>query len=204
MIHRELWTVCKRLSNAERIDALRKVLLAPDAMSVSQISDKLHLQEAATSQYLAQLEFDCGLIAPERKGRYVCYRPEADSEDPRCEKLLQALQDFFRQEAQTLKLPLAYPQPAPSFAHGLPALSNEGRIRICLYLRHGGEPSVAILSKLINQCDSGIRRHLNIIANAGFGEWRNSGYFWREPTNPILRLFLDLFEEEYRPRKLLQ
>lgn len=204
MIHRKLWSVCKRLSNAERLDALRKVLLSLDAMSVSQISEKLHLQEAATSQYLAQLEFDCGLIAPERKGRYVCYRPEADPEDPRCEKLLQALQDFFRQEAQTLRLPLAYPQSAPAFARGLPALSNEGRIRICLHLRHGGNPSIALLYKLINQCESGIRRHLDIIAKAGLGEWRNTGYFWKEPTDPILRLFLDLLEEEYCPRKLLQ
>lgn len=204
MANRELCYVCKRLSNAERVDALRKVLLAPEAMTVSQISDRLHLKEAATSQYLAQLEFDCGLIAPVRKGRYVRYRPEADPDDPRCERLLLTLQDFFRQEAHTLRLPVAQPQPAPAFALGLPAFSNAGRIRLCLHLRHGDDPSIAVLSKLINQCDSGIRRHLNIIAQAGLGEWRNSGYSWHEPNDPILLIFLELFEKEYRSRQLLQ
>ena len=99
MSSRELWYVCKRLMNAERVDALRKVMLAPEPMIVTQLADMLRIKEPATSQYLTQLEVDCGLVASIREGRYVSYPPKADPDDPRCEVLSGVLRRCFKDES---------------------------------------------------------------------------------------------------------
>jgi len=196
MTNRKLWYVCKRLCNAERIDALRKVMIALEPLSVSHIADSLRIKEPATSQYLAQLEDDCGLVTAERSGRYVKYRPGADPEDPRSEILVQLLKDFFRREADTLHLPFATPQPLPAFAGRLPALANEDRARICCHLRHTRSMTIPALIKFLGQCESGVRRHLKIISDCGMGELQGSTFTWREPNDPIMKTLLDLFDHD--------
>lgn len=192
----QLWYICKRLTNPERVDALRKVMLAHDPMTVSNIAESLRLKEPATSLYLSQLELDCGLVAPIREGRYVSYAPEPDPDDPRCEILVRIFKEFFKAEAERLKLPLALPQPAPAFVWAFPALANEGRAKICIHLRRHGKSSIAALMKLLGQCDAGIRRHIGIIAKAGLCAWSNGICSWQEPDDPILIAFLSLVEKE--------
>ena len=196
MSSRELWYVCKRLMNAERVDALRKVMLAPEPMIVTQLADMLRIKEPATSQYLTQLEVDCGLVASIREGRYVSYAPKADPDAPRCEVLSGVLRRCFKDESDRLGLSLAGPREAPSFVQGLAGLSNEGRVRICLHLRKHGPCSVSTLSKLINQCDAGIRRHLRIIGDAGLCQGKDNIWHWREPNDRVLKTLLDLFARE--------
>lgn len=194
MINRKLWYVCKRPCNAERIDALRKVMISLEPPSVSHIADCLRIKEPATSQYLAQLEGDCGLIVAERFGRYVTYRPGADLEDPQSETLVRLLKDFFRREVDTLHLPFATPQPPPPFVSQLPALANEDRARICCHLRHTGSVTVPSLIRFLGQCESGVRRHLRIISESGMGELHGATFTWREPNDPVTKAILDLFD----------
>jgi len=196
MTNRKLWHVCKRLCNAERIDALRKVMISLEPLSVSHIADSLRIKEPATSQYLAQLEDDCGLVIPERSGRYVKYRPGADLEDPRSEILARLLKDFFRREADTLHLPFATPQPPPPFVSQLPALANEDRAQICCHLRHTGSMTVPSLVKFLGQCESGVRRHLKIISDCRMGELQGATFTWHEPNDLITKALLDLFDHD--------
>jgi len=194
MTNRKLWNVCKRLCNAERIDALRKVMIALEPPTVSGLADCLRIKEPATSQYLAQLADECGLVVAERFGRYVTYRPEADPEDSKSEILVHLLKDYFRREADTLHLPFATPQPPPTFVSQLPALANEDRARICCHLRHTRSMTVPSLIKFLGQCESGVRRHLKIISVCGMGELQGATFIWHEPRDPMIKAILDLFD----------
>ena len=192
----QLWHICKRLTNSERVDALRKVMLAHDPPTVGNVAESLRLKEPATSLYLAQLKLDCGLVAPRREGRYVSYAPEPDPDDPRCAILVRVLKNFFKEESSRLRLPFALPQSAPAFVRSLPALANEGRARICIRLRRAGRSSIPELMKLLNQCDAGIRRHVGIIAKANLCTCSDGLCSWQEPQDPIIVTFLNLMDKE--------
>ena len=97
---REFWKVCKKLSNEERLDVLRKVMSSPEegGLPVGQIADAVRLGQPATSTYLAELQDVCGLVASRRAGRYCLYYPAPDISDAKAVALFKALTRFFLAE----------------------------------------------------------------------------------------------------------
>ena len=137
---REFWKVCKKLSNEERLDVLRKVMSSPEegGLPVGQIADAVRLGQPATSTYLAELQDACGLVASRRAGRYCLYYPAPDISDAKAVALFKALTRFFLAERAGWA-PINGSRPlTPRFLSVLPALANATRARLLGFIRAEG------------------------------------------------------------------
>jgi len=148
--------LCKRLSNPERWHVLGIVAMADRdfGLIVTDISNRTRLGVSATSQYLAQLEDECGLVRSKREGRYVSYCFEAGTADARIAKLGVPLwRRFCIEGGATVSI--------------LPALANANRLKVVAALRKAGLASKAELQKATGMTEINVRRHLSIMLDAG-------------------------------------
>ena len=181
MRERDFCNVCKRLSNAERWSVLRQVAISADGFGskVGDISANTHLGVSATSQYLSQLEDECGLVASRREGRYVCYEFVQDREDSRAVELGAALRKHFcGGDGHEVLI--------------LPALANEARVGVVAALRKVGRATKAELQKMTGLTEINVRRHLGVMINVGLAEQSGQGFSFVEPRDELARLFLGL------------
>ena len=188
------WKVCKKLANEERIDVLRHVMISPekDGLSVGQISDMVRLGQPATSIYLAQLQNDCGLVASARDGRYCLYRAMPDASDERISTLFAAMRKFFRAESAGFDFVNGRRPNPPAFLSVLPALANEARVQLLRVVRTEKRTSKPGLMKATGLTELNVRRHVACLLDCGLAEVDGCEIAWREPTDSLSRLFIQL------------
>lgn len=181
MRERGFANVCKRLSNPERWAVLRQVAISADGFgsTVSDISGNTRLGVSATSQYLAQLESECGLARAKREGRYVSYLFEVNPDFPWTAELGAALRKHFRGgDGHEVVI--------------LPALANAARVRVVAALRAAGRATKQELQRVTKMSEINVRRHLAVILESGLAAERDGGYSFKEPKDPLARHFLSL------------
>ena len=70
---KELWQVCRLLSNPKRLSLLRRTYALKEVgLGVNEATDRFELGQSAISQYFKQL-LEVGLVRRERGGRLVGY-----------------------------------------------------------------------------------------------------------------------------------
>ena len=188
------WKVCRKLANEERLDVLRRVMISStkEGLSVGQVSDMVRLGQPATSTYLAQLQNDCGLVASTRDGKYCLYRAEPDPTDERLTRLCAALQKFFRDESADFVFVNGRRPKPPPFLSILPALANEARVRLLQIVRTEKRTDKPRLMKATGLTELNVRRHVACLSDCGLAEISGSEIVWREPSDPLSRLFIQL------------
>ena len=188
------WKVCKKLANEERIDVLRHVMISPEkeGIPVGQISEMIKLGQPATSIYLAQLQNDCGLVASTRDGRYCLYRAMPDASDKRIVTLFAALQKFFRDESAGFVFVNGRRPKTPPFLSILPALANEARVRLLQIAKTEKRTDKPTLMKSTGLTELNVRRHIACLSDCGLVDINGSEIVWREPSDPLSRLFIQL------------
>lgn len=73
---KELWEVCRKLSNPERLELLRRAYARrEDGIGVSEATEDSQLGQPTVSEYFRQLS-ELGLLRRERGGRLVAYYPD--------------------------------------------------------------------------------------------------------------------------------
>ena len=173
--------VCKRLANPERWAVLRQVVISADGFgsTVSDISGNTHLGVSATSQYLAQLESECGLVRARREGRYVNYFFEVNGDLPWTAELGPALRKHFRGgDGHEVVI--------------LPALANTARLQVVGALRRMGRATKLDLQKATRMSEINVRRHLVAIVGSWLATKDDGVFSFEEPHDPLARLFLEL------------
>lgn len=191
---KKFWKVCKKLANDERLDVLRRVMISPDddGLPVGQISDMVSLGQPATSIYLAQLQNDCGLVASSRDGRYCLYRAKPVASDKRIATLFAALQKYFLEESAGFVFVDGRRLRQPLFMSILPALANEARVRLLRIARTEKRTNKAQLMKATGLTELNVRRHVACLQECGLVEIDSGAIAWREPSDPLSRLFIQL------------
>lgn len=173
--------VCKRLSNPERWAVLRQVVISADGFgsTVSDISGNTHLGVSATSQYLAQLESECGLVRARREGRYVNYLFEVKGALPWTAELGPALRKHFRGgDGREVVI--------------LPALANAARVQVVGALRRMGRATKPDLQKATKMSEINVRRHLAILVESWLATEDGGVFVFEEPHDSLSRVFLEL------------
>ena len=188
------WKVCRKLANEERIDVLRHVMISPEkeGLPVGQISDMVRLGQPATSIYLAQLQNDCGLVASTRDGKYCLYRATPDASDERIVTLFAAMQKFFRAESSGFAFVNGRRPEPPPFLSILPALANEARVRLLKIVKAEKRTDKPTLMKSTGQTELNVRRHVACLSDCGLVDINGSEIIWRDPSDPLSRLFIQL------------
>ena len=188
------WKVCRKLANEERIDVLRHVMISPEkeGLPVGQISDMVRLGQPATSIYLAQLQNDCGLVTSTRDGKYCLYRATPDASDERIVTLFAAMQKFFRAESSGFVFVNGRRPKPPHFLSILPALANEARVRLLKIVKAEKRTDKPTLMKSTGQTELNVRRHVACLVDCGLAEINGSEIIWRDPSDPLSRLFIQL------------
>ena len=84
--------LCKLLMNRERLNLLRKAMMAPcrEGLPVSRLADMAWLKPATARRHLRILVEDCGLIEEVRDGRLVSFRAREDADDENLRRLVLA------------------------------------------------------------------------------------------------------------------
>ena len=173
--------VCKRLANPERWAVLRQVVVSADGFgsTVSDISGNTHLGVSATSQYLAQLESECGLARARREGRYVNYLFEVNRDFPWAGELGAALRKHFRGgDGREVAI--------------LPALANTARLQVGAAVRRSGRGTKLDLQKASKMSEINVRRHLAVIVGSGLASEDGETFVFEEPNDALGGLFLEL------------
>ncbi len=193
MKNREFWAVCRKLNNEERIDVLRRVMVAHgDGLTVGQVADMVRLEQPATSVYLSQLERDCGLLTSTREGRCCVYRAEPDPDDKNALEIFSALSKYFRSECRGFVFFNGMRPKPPAFLSVLPALANESRVRVVAFVRRAGNTSKASIMKGTGMSELNVRRHVACLVECGLLEMNGPELIWREPDDELSRLFVRL------------
>jgi len=174
---------CRRLSNRERLDVLRQVACAmtDGGLTVGDIADLVRLKQPATSQYLAQLEAECGLVRAQREGRYVVYRYEPNPDFAPATEFGSVLRKYLRDERKG----------EPPFLRTLDALGNADRARVALFLRERGASAKVDVQAALELTELNARRHLSGLCERGLLAFDNPSFRWLEPADPISRKLLD-------------
>ncbi len=191
---REFWKVCKKLDNAERLDVLRCVMVAPEAngLPVGRISDMVRLGQPATSTYLAQLQSDCGLVVCEREGRYCLYRAEPDTSDERSTKLFHALRKYFKAECADWIYGNGRKPSDPPFMYVLPAFANAMRVDVLAFVRAAKRTDSPTIVAETGITRINVHRHLACLGSCGLVDITDGEVVWREPADELVRLLLKL------------
>ncbi len=191
---REFWRVCRKLANEERLDVLRRVMIASvdEGLSVGQVADVVRLGQPATSVYLAQLQNDCGLVESARNGRYCLYRAAPDSSDERIVTLFEALRRYFRNESAGFVFTNGRRPEPPPFLSILPALANADRVKVLRAVREEGRTNKNNLMSVTDFTELNVRRHLECLLECGLAEGSFADLAWKEPVDDLSRLFIQL------------
>ena len=191
---REFWKVCKKLANEERLDVLRRVMIASvdEGLSVGQIADVVRLGQPTTSVYLAQLQNDCGLVTSTRDGRYCLYRATPDASDERISSLFTALREYFRNESAGFAFVNGRRPSAPQFLSILPALANEARVRVLRVVRDEKHTDKNHIMSATGLTELNVRRHLECLLECGLAKGCFADISWIEPSDNLSKLFIQL------------
>jgi len=183
---------CKRLANRERFDVLRQVACAmtDEGLTVGEISDLVRLKQPATSQYLAQLESECGLVRAQREGRYVVYRFAPNPAFAPAVELGPLLGRYFRDEAAAHHFRRGR-MDDPPFLRTFDALGNADRARVALFLRGQRSATKVDVQVALKLTELNARRHLSGLCDRGFLALDNPAFRWLEPPDSISRNLLD-------------
>jgi len=148
MNERSFENFCRRLANRERLDVLRQVVLAVDGLSVNDIAEQVNLKQSATSQYLAQLEGECGLVRSERSGRYVLYRFAAKDEFEPAKQIGPEIRRHFLDEASARHFQ-KHRMIEPPFLRTLEALGNATRAKVAAWARERRATTKPVMRKAL-------------------------------------------------------
>jgi len=137
---REMWEVCRRLGNAERLELLRIVYASGEAgVTVGEVVDGSQLGQAAVSTYLRQLQ-DLGLVKAERDGRQVAYSADWSSASPAVAEIAKMLYDRFSSGSRDT-----------GFAAAFRVFGNDFRLRVIRHVAHCENCSREMLAGVFNR-----------------------------------------------------
>ena len=141
-----------------------RCLLRDPGLTVSAVADRTGSPIVLASQYLRALNAR-GLIAADRQGKYVRYRPAADASVASAGPLLSALRRMFAKEANPVDLVF----------HLTTAFTHPRRVAIAQAL--AGRPmTTAALVRATRISNAAMKRHLAKLVQRGFvmnagGKW---------------------------------
>lgn len=184
---KELWELCRKLSNPERLGLLRKIYaLRGEGLSVNQITDGMGIGQSATSQYLKQL-LDLGLVRRERSGRFVGYYADSSMASMDIREIASMLYERFANPACDL-----------SFAEAFGILGNAFRLRAIAYIAKGGDGRKESLAKKYGKAIRFITRDLEPAVKSGLLELDSeddSGcYRFVAPADAVVMRIIDLVD----------
>lgn len=174
-----LWRTCRALANRKRLSILAELLRNP-GQSVSSIAALLHLPLPVASRYTRELNAR-GLLAAQRAGRWVHYRPAADKSVEGTTQLLHALTHVFATEKEPAKL--VY-RNATAFTH-------PRRIAILRVLQTGDQTIQALQSKT-GISHRALLRHLRKLEDRGFVLTDSAGCRRTQPDSRFATTLLGL------------
>ena len=187
---KDFFNTCKRLSNAERVDVLRVVsqAMCEEGLTVNSIADVVRLGQPSVSQYLKQLDEECGLVECERHGRYVLYRTARRADA--IGELAAALRRHFRGEEVGRVFVNGRRPAAPAFCAALPGLANADRVRVLAVLRERGAASKTDLMAATKLTEVNVRRHVGVLVECGLASFTKVA---SSATSAISRIVSSIF-----------
>ena len=186
--------LCKLLMNRERLNLLRKAMMAPcrEGLPVSRLADMAWLKPATARRHLRILVEDCGLIEEVRDGRLVSFRARENADDENLRRLVSALLRFFLVEGRGGCDVNGEMASDPPFVTLLPALSNVVRVRMLSEIRKDGSLARQALVARCGLPESDLRRHLRILLESGLVSVKDDVFSFVEPADTLSQLFLSI------------
>jgi DNA-binding transcriptional ArsR family regulator len=190
----DFFNLCKRLSNRERLNLLRKVMSTPllEGLTVSNLADMTWLTPATARSHLHVLDDECNLVEAVHEDRYVTYRTRRNVLDQDLQRLVPALVRFFRDEGRGWCDVNGLKAPDPAFAKFLPALSDANRVRVLHEIRKEG--SIA-RDELLTRCGlpkPDLQRLLQVLAKTGLVVGDGDSISFAKPSDSLSQLFLSI------------
>ncbi len=186
--------LCKLLMNRERLNLLRKAMMAPcrEGLPVSRLADMAWLKPATARRHLRILVEDCGLIEVVRDGRLVSFRAREDADNENLRRLVSALLRFFLVEGRGGCDVNGEMAPDPPFVTLLPALSNAVRVRMLSEIRKDGALARQALVARCGLPESDFRRHLRVLLESGLVGVKDDVFSFVVPADTLSQLFLSI------------
>lgn len=177
-----VWELCRLLKNPKRLDLLVQIYRdckdpRLDGVSVNDMVDDGLLNQAATSEYLKQLE-GIGLIRRQRVGKSVRYFPDYSSAED-------AIRDF----ASLLRGRLQTERYGLDFIKYMPALSNAFRASAVNVIAENGRMSVEMLCDLFKRPPRFLFRDLKpavVDTLLGTDDSENPTVYWFQPPSDAI------------------
>lgn len=174
-----LWRTCRVLANRVRLRILGKLFEHP-GQTVSAIGARLRLSRPVASRYLRELNAR-GLIAAQRSGKWVFYRPNADQSVRGAAALLRALKKTFDAEQQ----------PIETIFRQVTAFTHPRRLMIMQALRFHSHTFSSLRTET-GLPERALSRHLRKLKNRGYVVISQNRYRCSMPNNALSRILLVL------------
>jgi len=175
---KEMWEVCRRLGNVERLELLRIVYARGEAgLTVGEAVADSDLGQAAVSTYLRQLQ-ELGLVRSERSGRQVSYAADWSGASPAVAEIAKMLYDRFSSGSRDI-----------GFAAAFRVFGNDFRLRVIRHVAHCENCSKELLAGVFNRSVRLLTRDLTPAVEGGvLGLVRGDGgpeYRYLPPSDSI-------------------
>jgi hypothetical protein len=106
--------------------------------------------------------------------------------------LFAAMQKFFLAESSGFVFVNGHRPKPPPFLSVLPALANEARVRLLKIVKAEKRTDKPTLMKSTGQTELNVRRHVACLSDCGLVDINGSEIIWRDPSDPLSRLFIQL------------
>ena len=170
-LHPTVWRTCRVIANETRLKLLWRLFQQGEA-SMGQLARSLGVKEPAASSGLRALGAR-GLIASERRGLYVFYKPEVNAEVEHAELILSALRSCYDEVV-----------PFKHVIHLATAFTHVRRIDIVRVLQ-GGSLHEVELSLRTQISIPALHRHLRKLTARGFVSKEDGIIKLLEPPDPL-------------------
>lgn len=180
----EIWELCRKLANPERLALLRMVCEAEDGLNVGIAQDGAEgLKQSGTSQYLGQL-WKMGLVRRARSGKFVNYYADAENANAQIKDVAVALQERFLAE-------VGGDANDDGYLPVMRIMGNAMRARIVGLLAREGQASAEYLCGRLGLNARALNRHLNPAIGMGLVECDATGNLrLKMPADTIARLIV--------------
>lgn len=137
---KELWEVCRKLSNPERLDLLRRAYVRRDSgIGVNEGAEESKLGQPTVSEYFKQL-MELGLLRRERGGRLVGYYPDWSTATEAIAVIAEMLYERFAAGSNDT-----------GFSNAFEVFGNAFRLRVIRYVAKYGSCSKESLAGVFNK-----------------------------------------------------
>ena len=183
----EIWELCRKLSNPERLALLRKVYESKDGINVGTVNEHADgLKQSGTSQYLGQL-WKLGLIRRARSGKYVNYYAAPENAHVLIQDVALALQERFRAEFGSGNQDEGY-------VPVMRVMGNAMRAKIVGMLAREGRACRKYVCDKTGLEEKALIRHLKPALKIGLVQFDAKEILWvNQPTDTIAKLIVNSY-----------